>query len=149
VSRRGDRPDAIAWLLRYHPELPDAAVMKLVGTTKHTINSVRERSHWNIQSIKPVDPVSLGLCSQLDLDFAVQKAANRGRKVTGDAAAVRTLIPAAEVEGTEAYKAAQAKAAEEAAASEEASPPGRSTAEIDVDSVFAKLKGLKTEQPDE
>ena len=75
VSRRGDRPDAIQWLLRYHPELPDSAIMKLVGTTKHTINSVRDRTHWNIQTIKPVDPVSLGICTQTDLDQAVQKAA--------------------------------------------------------------------------
>lgn len=143
VSRRGDRPDAIAWLLRYHPELPDAALMKLVGTTKHTINAVRERSHWNAQNIKPVDPVSLGLCSQLDLDFAVQKAANRGKKVSGDAAAVRTLIPAAEVEGTEAYKAAQARAAESGAA--EPAPAAKGGDAIDADSVFAKLKGLKVE----
>ena len=142
VSRRGDRPDAIQWLLRYHPELPDAAVMKLVGTTKHTINAVRERSHWNAGNIKPVDPVSLGLCSQLDLDFAVQKAANRGKKVVADVAAVRTLIPAAEVEGTEAHRLAQA----EVAATQEAeapTPPRRDEAGVDADSVFAKLKGLK------
>jgi uncharacterized protein len=145
VSRRGDRPDAIQWLLRYHPELPDAALMKLVGTTKHTINAVRDRTHWNAQNIKPVDPVSLGLCSQLDLDFAVQKAANRGKKMTGDAAAVRTLIPAAEVEGTEAYKAAQAKAAAEAEAAAPAVMPAKGDAEIDAESVFAKLKGLKVE----
>jgi uncharacterized protein len=145
VSRRGDRPDAIQWLLRYHPELPDAALMKIVGTTKHTINAVRDRTHWNAQSIKPVDPVSLGLCSQLDLDFAVQKAANRGKKMTGDAAAVRTLIPAAEVEGTEAYKAAQVKAAAEAEAAAPATPPAKGDGDIDAESVFAKLKGLKVE----
>ena len=154
VSRRGDRPDAIQWLLRYHPELSDAAVMKLVGTTKHTINAVRDRSHWNAQQIKPVDPVSLGLCSQLDLDFAVQKASSRGgKKVMGDGEAIRTLIPAAEVEGTEAYRQAQetaAAAAAEAAANE---PPISQHAardhnrdhddELDAASVFAKLKGLK------
>jgi uncharacterized protein len=143
VSRRGDRPDAIAWLLRYHPELPDAAVMKLVGTTKHTINAVRDRSHWNAPNIKPVDPVSLGLCSQLDLDFAVQKAANKGKKGLGDAAEVRTLIPASEVAGTEAHRAAQAAAAE---AAEAESPEPRDKGDIDADSVFAKLKGLKTEE---
>jgi hypothetical protein len=144
VSRRGDRPDAIQWLLRYHPELPDSALMKLVGTTKHTINAVRDRTHWNAQNIKPVDPVSLGLCSQLDLDFAVQKAANKGKKMSGDAAAVRTLIPAAEVEGTEAYKAAQEAKAAEAEAAEPASS-AREGGDIDADSVFAKLKGLKVE----
>lgn len=137
VSRRGDRPDAIAWLLRYHPELPDAAIMKLVGTTKHTINAVRERSHWNISAIKPVDPVSLGLCSQIDLDFAVQKAANR-KKISGDAEAPRTLIPAAEVEGTTAHRMAM----EEREAAAAAAGNGRE-ADLDADSVFAKLKGMK------
>ncbi len=145
VSRRGDRPDAIQWLLRYHPELADAAIMKLVGTTKHTINAVRDRSHWNITSIKPVDPVSLGLCSQIDLDFAVQKAANKGRKIVGDAVAPRTLIPASEVEGTTAHRMAmeqrEADAATAAAASNE--PP--KDKDINADSVFAKLKGLKVE----
>jgi hypothetical protein len=147
VSRRGDRPDAIAWLLRYHPELPDSAVMKLVGTTKHTINAVRDRSHWNAPNIKPVDPVSLGLCSQLDLDFAVQKAANKGRKAVGDAAPVRTLIPASEVEGTEAYRVAQEVAAAAEAEAAPAVPPARGDDAPDADSVFAKLKGLKIEQP--
>ena len=139
VSRRGDRPDAIAWLLRYHPELPDAAIMKLVVTTKHTINAVRERGHWNISSIKPVDPVSLGLCSQIDLDFAVQKAANR-KKISGDAEPPRTLIPAAEVEGTTAHRMAM----EEREAAAAAAGNGRDV-DLDADSVFAKLKGMKQE----
>jgi hypothetical protein len=77
VSRRQDRPDAIAWLLRYHPELSDGQIGKLVGTTKPTINSIRERTHWNMTNIRPVDPVSLGLCKQADLDDAVAKAAKR------------------------------------------------------------------------
>ena len=77
VSRRGDRPDAISWLLKFHPELTDAQISKLVGTTKTTINSVRERSHWNAQNIRPRDPVSLGICTQLELDEAVQKSAHR------------------------------------------------------------------------
>jgi uncharacterized protein len=150
VSRRGDRPDAIAWLLRYHPELPDAAVMKLVGTTKHTINAVRDRSHWNAQNLKPVDPVSLGICSQLELDLAVQKAANRGRgKHLPDAEEVRTLITAAEIEGTRAHEAAQA-AAESRAAEKEAElarpAPKQVEETYNADSVFAKLKGLKTEE---
>lgn len=146
VSRRGDRPDAIQWLLRYHPELPDAAIMKLVGTTKHTINAVRERSHWNAQNIKPVDPVSLGLCSQLDLDFAVQKAASR-RKTVGDGAAPRTLIPASEVEGTTAHRIAMEEREAEAAQAAEVSSSRREES-IDADSVFAKLKGLKTDESD-
>ena len=143
VSRRGDRPDAIAWLLRYHPELNDAAVMKLVGTTKSTIAAVKDRSHWNASNIKPVDPVSLGLCSQLELDFAVQKAARKsGKGVTNDAAAPRTLIPAAEVEGTAAHAAAEAAAAE-AAEREPKEPAREREKEYDADSVFAKLKTLK------
>jgi uncharacterized protein len=145
VSRRGERPDAIAWLLRYHPELPDAAVMKLVGTTKHTINQVRDRSHWNAPNIKPVDPVSLGLCSQLALDLAVQKAASRGRgKQLPDAEEIRTLIPAAEVEGTRAHELAQAEIAA-------AAPPQepKRTDTYDADSVFAKLKDVKIERDEE
>jgi uncharacterized protein len=146
VSRRGDRPDAIQWLLRYHPELADAAVMKLVGTTKHTINAVRERSHWNATNIKPVDPVSLGLCSQMDLDFAVQKAANKGKKQVGDVAAPRTLIPAAEVEGTEAHRIAQEAIAAEAGP---AMPTKGNDDDVDVDSVFAKLKSMKSAPEEE
>ena len=145
VSRRGDRPDAIVWLLRYHPELPDSAIMKLVGTTKSTIAAVKDRSHWNASNIKPVDPVSLGLCSQLDLDFAVQKAARKsGKGVAADVTAPRTLIPAAEVEGTAAHAAAEAAAAVEAAEREAREPPVREREkEYDADSVFAKLKTLK------
>lgn len=141
VSRRGDRPDAIAWLLRYHPELPDSAIMKLVGTTKSTIASVRERSHWNAANIKPVDPVSLGICSQLDLDFAVQKAARKAGKLGLEPSPeVRTLIPAAEVEGTAAHAAA---AVEEGFAASEPAPKREQEPEYDADSVFAKLKTLK------
>ena len=80
VTKRQDRPDAIAWLLRNHPELTEAQLCKLVGTTKPTIAQVRDRTHWNIQNIKPVDPVTLGLCSQIDLDEAVRKAAERKLK---------------------------------------------------------------------
>lgn len=80
LSRRQDRPNAIAWLVRYHPELTDAQVSKLVGTTKQTINAVRDRTHWNISNITPQDPVTLGLSSQIDLDGAVQKAQDRLEK---------------------------------------------------------------------
>ena len=81
LSKRQDRPNAIAWLLRNHPELSDAQVSKLVGTTKPTIQSVRDRSHWNMSNIKPQDPVTLGLCSQIDLDSAVQKGQEKLRKL--------------------------------------------------------------------
>ena len=73
LSKRSDRPDSIFWLVRNHPELLDSQVGKLVGTTKSTIQSIRDRTHWNSSNLTPVDPVSVGLCSQIDLDKAVQK----------------------------------------------------------------------------
>ncbi|GGD36500.1 DUF1013 domain-containing protein [Sinisalibacter lacisalsi] len=75
LSKRQDRPNAILWLVKFHPELTDAQIAKLVGTTKPTIQSIRERTHWNIQQMEPIDPVALGLCKQSELDAAVQKAA--------------------------------------------------------------------------
>ena len=80
VSKRQDRPDAISWLLRNHAELTDAQVQKLLGTTKTTINAVRERTHWNMTNIKPQDPVSLGICSQTELTEAVEAALESERK---------------------------------------------------------------------
>jgi hypothetical protein len=77
VSRRQDRPDAIAWFLRNHPEITDAQVSKVLGTTKATIDQVRNRTHWNAANVKPVDPVSLGLIGQLELDALVKKAAEK------------------------------------------------------------------------
>lgn len=74
LSKRQDRPAAILWLVKFHPELSDGQVSKLVGTTKPTIQSIRERTHWNISNIEPIDPVALGLCKQSELDQAVQKA---------------------------------------------------------------------------
>lgn len=85
VSKRQDKPDAIAWLVRHHPELTDLQISRLVGTTKPTIQSIRERSHWNIQNIKPQDPVGLGLCRQLELDEAVQVAAEKREKAAAKA----------------------------------------------------------------
>jgi hypothetical protein len=77
VSKRQDKPDAIYWLLRNHAELTDADLMKLIGTTKATIAKIRDRGHWNSPNIKAVDPVTLGLCTQIELDFIVARAANR------------------------------------------------------------------------
>jgi hypothetical protein len=74
LSKRQDRPAAILWLVRFHPELTDGQIAKLVGTTKPTIQTIRERTHWNIGNIDPVDPVALGLCRQSELDSAIQKA---------------------------------------------------------------------------
>ncbi len=71
VSKRQDKPDAIAWLLKHHPELSDAQHCKLIGTTKETIAKVRDRSHWNATNIKPRNPVTLGLCTEADLEKAV------------------------------------------------------------------------------
>jgi len=75
LSKRQDRPASILWLVKFHPELTDAQISKLVGTTKPTIQAIRERTHWNISNIQPIDPVALGLCKQSELDTAVQKAA--------------------------------------------------------------------------
>jgi hypothetical protein len=74
VSKRQDKPDAIAWLLRHHPELADSQIARLIGTTKPTIQAIRDRTHWNAPNIRPKDPVLLGLCTQTDLNSAVEKA---------------------------------------------------------------------------
>ncbi|MEM1100039.1 MAG: DUF1013 domain-containing protein [Pseudomonadota bacterium] len=74
LSKRQDRPASILWLVKFHPELSDGQIGKLVGTTKPTIQSIRDRTHWNISNIEPIDPVALGLCKQSELDAAVQKA---------------------------------------------------------------------------
>jgi hypothetical protein len=77
VSKRQDKPDGIAWIIRNHPEISDGAIGKLIGTTRTTIQAIRERSHWNISNIQPKDPVTLGLCSQRELDALVTKAAKK------------------------------------------------------------------------
>ena len=73
VARRQDKPDAILWLVRKYPDIEDIKIIKLLGTTKHTVSAIRSRTHWNISNIKPRDPVLLGLCSQTDLDKVVQE----------------------------------------------------------------------------
>jgi len=80
VSRRQDRPDAIAWFIRNHPEITDGQIVKTLGTTKATIEQVRGKTHWNAANIKPVDPVTLGLIGQLELDALVKKAAEKRAK---------------------------------------------------------------------
>ena len=74
IARRGDKPDAISWLVKHHPELTNAQIGRLIGTTKDTIMKIRERSHWNISNIQPKHPAMLGLCSQNDLNAAIEKA---------------------------------------------------------------------------
>lgn len=114
VSKRQNRPDAISWLIKHHSELTDSQICRLVGTTKPTIVSVRERSHWNSPNIKAQDPVSLGICSQVDLDEAITQAVRRvQRKEERDARALRK----AQREKAAAAEAAQAAAAAAAAVS--------------------------------
>jgi len=133
VSRRQDRPNAILWLVRNHPELKDSQIMRLVGTTKSTIQAIRERTHWNSANLTPLDPVTLGLCSQIDLDLEVQRAAKE--KPVPVEAQGATLLPASV---TTAPKV-EPKEQEPAAA--------KKADDLNVEAVFAKLKQLggKTE----
>jgi hypothetical protein len=84
LSKRKDRPNAILWLVKFHPELTDSQIAKLVGTTKPTIQTIRDRTHWDIQNMQPIDPVALGLCRQSELDDAVAKAAKKAEAVMTD-----------------------------------------------------------------
>jgi uncharacterized protein len=124
VSRRQDRPNAILWLVRNHPELKDSQIMRLVGTTKSTIAAIRERTHWNAPNLSPMDPVTLGLCSQIDLDFEVQRAAKERPSEVEHGGA--TLLPASE---TTARREAEAE-------------PEKAAGDLSVESVFAKLKQI-------
>ncbi len=98
VSRRQDRPNAIQWLVRNHPELKDSQIIRLVGTTKTTISAIRDRTHWNSANLQPLDPVTLGICSQIDLDFEVTKAAKYLPKVE-ETSSEDSLLPASETQG--------------------------------------------------
>ena len=77
LSKRQDKPSAILWLVKFHPDLTDGQISKLVGTTKNTIQSIRQRSHWNINNIQPIDPVALGLCKQVELDIQVKRSSKK------------------------------------------------------------------------
>ncbi|WP_055046200.1 DUF1013 domain-containing protein [Devosia sp. A16] len=138
ISRRNERPNAIKWLLRNHPEMKDAQIMRLVGTTKSTIDSVREGTHWNNANITPMDPVTLGLASQIDLDLEVSRASKGA--APGDMAEQGTMLLTAE----EALAGAHGRAGMDQADDEEGVEhrPEREE-ELDADSVFAKLKSLK------
>jgi hypothetical protein len=141
VSRRQDRPNAILWLLRNHPELKDAQIMRLVGTTKPTIDSIRNRTHWNANSLSPLDPVTLGLCSQIDLDFEVEKAAkSMPHHEPAAPAEGSTLLPASETILPRELPEAAPRHAERVAERE---------AEREADAVFAKLKSMKGREEDE
>lgn len=86
VARRGDKPDAIAWLVKHHPELTDAQIGKLIGTTKETISKIRDKSHWNIANIQAKHPAMLGLCNQQDLNAAIEKAGGQPKQDAEQAA---------------------------------------------------------------
>ncbi len=104
VSKRGDRPDAIAWILKNYPEVTDAQIAKLIGTTKTTITAVRDKSHWNTPNIKPRNPVGLGLCTEEALEKVIAVARAKAGTVHGGAAAqpVTPAKPEASAEGGEA-----------------------------------------------
>ncbi|MCA1748143.1 MAG: cell cycle transcriptional regulator TrcR [Parasphingopyxis sp.] len=140
VSKRQDKPDGIAWLLKNHPEISDAQIGKLIGTTRNTINAIRDRTHWNISEITPKDPVTVGLCTQRELDAVVAKAAKKAgieapktEASEGDREALieelraERRVAAAEAEAALAAEAEAAEAAE--AGDEEASkePAGRTS----------------------
>lgn len=128
LSKRQDRPNAILWLVRNHPELKDAAISRLVGTTKSTIEQIRDRKHWNAANLVPMDPVTLGLCSQIDLDIEVQRASagKAPAAPTGD-----TLLPASLTERMIV----------------EDKPAKSDDDELDANAVFAKLSALKSKEP--
>ncbi|KQQ45378.1 MULTISPECIES: DUF1013 domain-containing protein [Rhizobium/Agrobacterium group] len=130
VSKRQDRPNAILWLVRNHAELKDAQISRLVGTTKSTIEQIRDRTHWNSANLTPMDPVTLGLCSQIDLDLEVERA-SRGRPLPTQEELDATLQPAAATESLGYnYEREEEK-------------------EIDANAVFAKLSSLKSSRKDE
>jgi hypothetical protein len=139
VSRRQDRPNAILWLLRNHPEIKDSQIMRLVGTTKPTIDAIRNRTHWNANNLQPMDPVTLSLCSQIELDFEVEKAAKS--LPPGEAQPEgATLLPASETTAAAAALAAAAGA----------TPPTAQDEKREADAVFAKLKSMtRTEETEE
>lgn len=137
VSRRQDRPNAILWLVKNHPELKDAQIMRLVGTTKTTIAAIRDRTHWNTAQLTPADPVMLGLCTQIDLDFEVARA-SKDRPPEPESA---TLLPA---EITTGPTAERGQKQDDPFASLGNTPRQNDDEdELDVANVFAKLKGIK------
>ncbi len=136
LSRRQDRPNAILWLVRNHGELKDAQIMRLVGTTKTTLQAIRDRTHWNSASLAPMDPVTLGLCSQIELDLEVAKAAKDRPQQPEDTSP--TLMPAEITTRREEPRTSAEVFGGGSGARADQEP------DIDVASVFAKLKTLKT-----
>ena len=120
VSKRQDKPDGIAWILRHHPEVSDAQIGKLIGTTRNTIAAIRDRSHWNIGNINPKDPVTLGLCSQRELDAIVARAAKKAGVAEDQDDGRLGSDREALIEELRAERQAAARAASEAAQEAEA-----------------------------
>ena len=139
VSRRQDRPNAILWLVRNHPELKDSQIMRLVGTTKPTIAAIRDRTHWNSANLVPSDPVTLGLCSQLELDMEVQKAAKNAPQPVA-AEPEESLMPVEESTSEEALAAAFSM--------DTSAPAKPEEEEIDADAVFSQFSSLKGSEED-
>lgn len=141
ISRRNERPNAIKWLVRNHPELKDAQIMRLVGTTKSTIESVRENSHWNAANLAAMDPVTLGLCSQIELDLEVKRA-SKDAGIPNEISEGTTLLTA-----EDALARANARQSEYGSNDADGGEGRRSQAneDIDADSVFSKLKSLRTD----
>ncbi len=142
LSRRQDRPNAILWLVRNHPELKDAQIMRLVGTTKTTLQAIRDRTHWNSSTLTPMDPVTLSLCTQIDLDFEVNKAA-KDRPATADDRG-QTLAPA---EATTSR--ARAATQEEVFGSSSKPRGGDDEEDVDLTSVFSNLRGGRHDEDEE
>jgi len=135
VSKRQDRPNAILWLLRQHPELKESAIIRLVGTTKTTIHAIRDRTHWNSANLQPLDPVTLGLSSQMDLDREVEAAA-RESGITQP-----QMAPADQPDAL--------MSVEESLQPAEDEPMGRGNERYDPDAVFKGLKAWTKGQPKE
>ena len=142
ISRRNERPNAIKWLVRNHPELKDAQIMRLVGTTKSTIDSVRESTHWNAANLTAMDPVTLGLCSQIDLDLEVKRASKGGPV---EEISEGTTLLTAEEALARAGGRAHADAEGEGGEFGDHDTPSHKQEEFDADSVFSKLKSLKSD----
>lgn len=164
LSKRLDRPAAILWLVRYHPELADSQISRLVGTTKPTIQSIRERTHWNIQNIQPIDPVALGLCKQGELDEAVRRAAEKKARegvVMSDeerkklvsteeslAAEAEPRLPSA-IEGLETFSLSKAEDEAAPASSGDETDDGDAKDLPDADSLFNLPGDSADEDPDD
>jgi len=136
LSRRQDRPNAILWLVRNHPELKDAQIMRLVGTTKSTLKAIRERTHWNSAALTPMDPVTLGLCTQIDLDFEVNRAAKDRPVQIEDHG--QTLMPA-EMTTQPHY---EPTTTEEVFGKRAPAPVESEDDNFDADKVFGRLKDM-------